>query len=374
MTSQVLNRESENAEASAAAESILAALLREAAERIRSAREHWEAGAPSEARESLGEALEVVNETAEALHPLTNDLAAELDALLNFASWELIEANRTSDPARLDSILEMLEDLAALLEEAAVNPRGGHQAEEVSPQELVVQLVARARDNVRWAQDYVARGEESSARERLQWAQAILVELDNTLDHRTGGEVAERLDALYSYMIGEVLIANRDRDFDRLETVAEILDKLHSGWREAADAVSEGRAEVSTEPKPADVAPEDLVVLLVEGALRQVRRARQLWQAQQPVAARESLTQALDIVIELDNTLERDTGGELAEQLDALYAYMTTEMVQANLHGELDTRLEPVESVLATLGAGWEEAAQTVKQERGAEAPARATA
>ena len=88
---------------------------------------------------------------------------------------------------------------------------------------------------------------------------------------------------------------------------------------------------------------------------------------------RESLAEGLDIVIELDNTLERDVGGELVDQLDALYAFMTREMIEANLNGEFE-RLEPVESVLATLGAGWEDAAQVVKEGREADTRIRATA
>jgi flagellar protein FliS len=371
MTNQTLHPE--RAEVPATAEGTLAALLRDGAERIRAAREHWHAGAATDARESLSGALDVLTETGEALDPNLNDLAAELDALLNFASWELVEANRASDSGRLEPIQDMLLDLAQLLEQAATEPG---EPESASPQDLVVRLVARCRDNIRWAREYAAQGDVVSARERLQWAQAILAELDNTLDHSRDDELVERLDALYTYMIGEVLTANRDQDFERLQTVEDILDKLYTGWRQAAHAVGEGQAEAepAAEPAPADVAPEDMVVLLVEGALRQVRRSRQLWQAHQPVAAREALMQALDIVIELDNSLERDVGGELVDQLDALYAYMTREMVQANLNGELDTRLEPVESVLATLGAGWEDAAREVKEDRQADTRVRATA
>ncbi|MEF8729827.1 MAG: flagellar export chaperone FliS [Accumulibacter sp.] len=53
-----------------------------------------------------------------------------------------------------------------------------------------------------------------------------------SLDLEKGGEIAERLDALYDYLVLRLLRANLDNDLAALEEVASLLEEIHSAWRE----------------------------------------------------------------------------------------------------------------------------------------------
>jgi len=53
-----------------------------------------------------------------------------------------------------------------------------------------------------------------------------------SLDLEKGGEIAERLDALYDYLVLRLLRANLNNDLRALEEVAGLLEEIHSAWRE----------------------------------------------------------------------------------------------------------------------------------------------
>ena len=53
-----------------------------------------------------------------------------------------------------------------------------------------------------------------------------------SLDLEQGGELAERLDALYDYLVLRLLRANMDNDPRALEEVSALLEEVHGAWRE----------------------------------------------------------------------------------------------------------------------------------------------
>lgn len=55
--------------------------------------------------------------------------------------------------------------------------------------------------------------------------------LKASLDHEKGGEISERLDALYDYMVYRLLHANLKNDLKALEEVSGLLEEIHSAWR-----------------------------------------------------------------------------------------------------------------------------------------------
>jgi flagellar protein FliS len=69
--------------------------------------------------------------------------------------------------------------------------------------------------------------------ENIGRAYDIILELNNTLDHKVGGDVAARLEQLYQYMIEQLIKANIETNVEPLQTVQKLLETLHEGWVQA---------------------------------------------------------------------------------------------------------------------------------------------
>lgn len=61
--------------------------------------------------------------------------------------------------------------------------------------------------------------------------------LQVSLDLQTGGDLAAKLNALYSYMARRLLHANANNDRQALEEVDGLLGEIHGAWVEIADKV-----------------------------------------------------------------------------------------------------------------------------------------
>ena len=64
----------------------------------------------------------------------------------------------------------------------------------------------------------------------------ILFELQATLNFDAGGEVAKNLDALYTFMIREVIDAGASKDSQRVRQLQRIVRPLKEGWKGVPDA------------------------------------------------------------------------------------------------------------------------------------------
>ena len=70
--------------------------------------------------------------------------------------------------------------------------------------------------------------------------------------------------------------------------------------------------------------PLELVVMLYDGALRAVTAAAEAQARRDIRTRRDNVSKALGILAELQSSLDREKGGKVAEQLDELYAWMTS--------------------------------------------------
>lgn len=68
----------------------------------------------------------------------------------------------------------------------------------------------------------------------LEKASAIVIELMGSLDREKGGELAQRLAALYAYLGTEILTIGRTLDVSRLAKIMEMISSLHESWVIAA--------------------------------------------------------------------------------------------------------------------------------------------
>lgn len=89
-----------------------------------------------------------------------------------------------------------------------------------------------------------------------------------------------------------------------------------------------------------------LIVLLYDGALRFLRRARLAIANQEIEAAHTAICRAEDILAELDATLD-DSAGAVATNLHRIYAYCLQRLIAANVAKDA----QPIGEVMAYLEA-----------------------
>lgn len=125
-----------------------------------------------------------------------------------------------------------------------------------SPEQILVMLYDGAIRFVRQAVAGIENGDLTAKLEGISRCMAIVTEFANTLDHEIGGEIAENLDALYSFMIRELTQANLKNDIDKLKVVEGLLLDLRETWVSAIEvarnevAASDSAAAAAAEPTP----------------------------------------------------------------------------------------------------------------------------
>lgn len=104
---------------------------------------------------------------------------------------------------------------------------------------------------------------------------------------------------------------------------------------------------VGTTSGAMSASPHGLVIMLFDGAQAAIATARMHMQAGQGPEKAQAISKAVAIVQDgLMASLDRGAGGELAEQLFALYEYMVSRLIDANI----TNRSEPLEEVGRLLG------------------------
>ncbi|RME39514.1 MAG: flagellar export chaperone FliS [Deltaproteobacteria bacterium] len=101
--------------------------------------------------------------------------------------------------------------------------------------------------------------------------------------------------------------------------------------------------------------PEQILIMLYDAAIRNTVRAIEGLANQDLVAKAEGISKAMHIITTFSDTLDHQIGGEIAENLDALYNYMVRELSTANLNND-PAPLKNVEMLLRDLRATWVEA------------------
>jgi flagellar protein FliS len=98
--------------------------------------------------------------------------------------------------------------------------------------------------------------------------------------------------------------------------------------------------------------PEQLMVMLYNGAIRFIGEAEQAM-VEKKIAYRGSrIGKAMAILSELSATLDHEVGGEIADNLARLYDYMLRTLLQANLKDDAE-KLAEVKGLLVGLRDTW---------------------
>jgi flagellar protein FliS len=99
--------------------------------------------------------------------------------------------------------------------------------------------------------------------------------------------------------------------------------------------------------------PVELVNILYEYATLRVQDARSCLASGDIAGRANAIAKSISILGELDSSLDRKLGGQIASNLAGLYQYMRERLTIANVKQD-DGPLAEVETLLKTLGEAWQ--------------------
>ena len=108
---------------------------------------------------------------------------------------------------------------------------------------------------------------------------------------------------------------------------------------------------------------EQILLMLYDGAIRFCRQAKTGLKENDMAVKGKYIGKAMAIIAEFAGSLNHDIGGEIAENLDALYNYMLKELSLANVHNDGD-KIEIVVTMLKDLRETWAEAIEINAREK----------
>lgn len=117
-------------------------------------------------------------------------------------------------------------------------------------------------------------------------------------------------------------------------------------------------AKIGVESAVMSASQQQLVVMLFDGALSALIRARLFMQDGNIEGKGSSISKAINIIeAGLKEGMAENRGDELADNLLDLYNYMTRRLLQANLHNDV-AAVEEVEGLLRNIADAWKEVVQ----------------
>lgn len=108
---------------------------------------------------------------------------------------------------------------------------------------------------------------------------------------------------------------------------------------------------------------EQILLMLYQAAIKNCKKAIEAIENKDLAKKGESIGKLQDIVIELNNSLDVEIGGDIARELASLYDYMIHASTQANIKIDKEP-LEGVLSILNTLYDGWTQAIKELRKEK----------
>ncbi|MCO6547504.1 MAG: flagellar export chaperone FliS, partial [Gilliamella sp.] len=116
--------------------------------------------------------------------------------------------------------------------------------------------------------------------------------------------------------------------------------------------------QVNLETRISQASPHQLIVLLFDGALNAIKLASLYIQKGNIVGKGNAISKAINIVDNgLKSCLDLEKGGEIAENLDRLYHYISQQLLLANLHNDQE-KLQTCFDLLNNIAESWREIAK----------------
>lgn len=122
--------------------------------------------------------------------------------------------------------------------------------------------------------------------------------------------------------------------------------KMHKGVQQY------NRVGVSSSVEAAN--PHRLIQMLMDGALEKISFAKGYMERGNIAEKGGHISWAISIIDGLRASLDLKTGGEIAQNLDDLYDYMTRRLARANVENNTDI-LDEVASLMRSVKSAWDE-------------------
>lgn len=111
-----------------------------------------------------------------------------------------------------------------------------------------------------------------------------------------------------------------------------------------------GAVQVATGVATADNVK--LILMLFDGLLESLAAARGHIQHENIAEKGKAIARCTRILMGLQGSLDFERGGELAQNLDELYAYVTRRLVRANAHNDIEI-VDEVRSLMSEIRDAW---------------------
>ena len=106
-----------------------------------------------------------------------------------------------------------------------------------TPEQILLMLYEGAIKATKLAKAAMDQKNVAEKCKQITKAHEIIMELNNTLDHSKGKELASQLENLYEFVIQQLLKANIDNDVAAIENVTKIMTTLYEGWVAAVESL-----------------------------------------------------------------------------------------------------------------------------------------
>lgn len=107
-----------------------------------------------------------------------------------------------------------------------------NQVAGMSQKDLILLLHTGALKFLDQARNDLASEDIEGFADRIERIHRIVHHLYTTLDFEAGGEIAERLGSLYSFIISQLYVVNSTRSETIIEDLREVITNLKEGWQE----------------------------------------------------------------------------------------------------------------------------------------------
>ena len=99
-----------------------------------------------------------------------------------------------------------------------------------SPYQVVKMLLAGVLERLAKSRVAIDQNNYEQRSELISSALLILAELRLSLDHEAGGEIADNLDKLYEFIMGELIEANSNNKHEKVEIASRVLREIKDAW------------------------------------------------------------------------------------------------------------------------------------------------